>query len=192
MPASGALRTGLDARLRGHDDFAAGLVSRSFSPGWRFDSIAGPVTSSPPMLSERGRTSPSFLLAILLLVVGVGGYGAWRLFKPDPYRQSEQVVRDSRQALNIIVSDFRRKLGAVMDKKDTAPAERVAEVEKLGQEAELRIDEYLDDARQELSELDIALRTHKNRSDRLVAKADDAKAMVKEGVEHAKARIGGG
>jgi len=144
------------------------------------------------MLSERGRTSPSFLLAVLLLVVGIGGYGAWRLFKPDPYRQSEQVVRDSRQALNLIVSDFRRKLAAVMDEKGTAPAERIAAVEKLGQEAELRIDEFLDDARQELSELDIALRTHKNRSDRLVEKADDAKAMVNEGVAHAKARIGGG
>ena len=32
MPVSGALLTGLDARLRGHDDFAAGFVSRSFSP----------------------------------------------------------------------------------------------------------------------------------------------------------------
>ena len=32
MPASGALRTGLDARLRGNDDFAAGFVSRGFSP----------------------------------------------------------------------------------------------------------------------------------------------------------------
>ena len=32
MPASGALLTSLDARLRGHDDFAEGLLNRSFSP----------------------------------------------------------------------------------------------------------------------------------------------------------------
>ena len=32
MPASGALLTSLDARLRGHDDLAEGLLNRSFSP----------------------------------------------------------------------------------------------------------------------------------------------------------------
>ena len=32
MRASGALLTSLDARLRGHDDFAESLVSRSCSP----------------------------------------------------------------------------------------------------------------------------------------------------------------
>jgi len=32
MPASGALLASLDARLRGHDDFAEGFLSRSFSP----------------------------------------------------------------------------------------------------------------------------------------------------------------
>lgn len=143
------------------------------------------------MLSDRGRTSPSFLAAILLLVVVVGGYGAWRLLKPDPYRQSETIVRDSRQALNAIVSDFRRKLNAVMDRTGTPADERLAEVDKLGQEAETEINQYLDDARQELSGLDIALRTHKNRSDRLVEKGDYAKEMVHEGVEHAKARIRG-
>jgi len=144
------------------------------------------------MLSERGRTSPSFIIAILLLIIGVGGYGAWRLFKPDPYRQSEQIVRDSRQALKAIVSDFHLKVTTAMDKRSVSAEERIAEIDKLSEEATREVDNYLDEARQELSELDIALRTHKNRSDRLLEKTEDAKEMIREAVEHAKGRISGG
>lgn len=143
------------------------------------------------MSSERGRTSPSFIAAVLLLVISIGGYGAWRLLKPDPYRQSERIVRDSRQALNTIVSDFRHELGALMD-ENMAPEAKIAEAEKLGQKAERSIEQYLEDAREELSDLDIALRTHKNRSDRLVGTTDYAKQMVEEAVAHAKSRISGG
>lgn len=151
------------------------------------------MTSSLAMpLSNRGKTSPSFLLAILIVVLGVIGVTGWRYFRPNPLKRSEEIVRESRRALNNGVRSFERDLSELMKKTGMEPAERIAAIEKRALEAKREIDDAVDAVRAELAELDIPLRTHQNRSTRVDARAEEAKAMVDERVAEKREQLSGG
>lgn len=142
--------------------------------------------------SQGGKTSPSFLMAILLVVVAVVGVFGWRYLRPNPFRQSETIVRESRRVLNARVRDFEQELRDLTNKSGMDAAARIAAIEKQGEEAKAEIDRYLDEARAELSELDIPLKTHQNRADRLGEKADEAKQMIEERVAEKREQLSGG
>lgn len=142
--------------------------------------------------NERGKTSPSFLIAVLLVILAVVGVVGWRYLKPNPFRQSEMIVRESRSVLNARVRDFEQDLRDLMAKSGMDGAARVAAIEKEAAEAKTEIDRYLDEARAELSELDIPLKTHQNRVDRLAEKAAEAKQMIDERLAEKRAQLAGG
>ena len=79
----------------------------------------------------------------------------------------------------------RRK--ARRDKKDIG-----AEVEKHREVALRGIDDVVDGARDRLAELDIAIRTQRNRMDRIEGRAEEAREMVKELADEAKQKAQGG
>ena len=141
---------------------------------------------------QSGKTSPSFLIAVLLVILIVAGFAGWRFLRPDPFRESEMIVRESRRVLNGQVRDFEQELRDLMTKAGLEPAARIAAIEQKSAGAKVEIDRYLDEARAELSELDIPLKTHKNRADRLGEKAEEAKQMIDERVAEKREQLAGG
>jgi len=150
------------------------------------------MTSFTTMLrSQRGKTSPSFLAAIVLVFVVLGGYFGWRYVRPNPFKRSEQVVRESRRELSASVRDFDQAIRAVMDKPGLSPAQRIAEIEKEAGAAKKEIDEYIDDARDRLAEIDTPLKTHRNRDDRLTGNGADAREMIDRRVDEKREQLTG-
>ncbi len=151
------------------------------------------MTSSVVMLrSDAGKTSPSFLIAVLLVIVGVGGMVGWRYLGPNPFRESESVVRESRRVLSTRVRDFEQDLRVLTSKHGLDDAQRLAGIEKRAEVVKAEIDSYLDQARAALSELDIPLKTHQNRADRLGKKADEAKNMIDDRVAEKREQLTSG
>lgn len=141
--------------------------------------------------SQRGKTSPSFLAAIVLVFVVLGGYFGWRALRPNPFKQSEQVVRQSRRELSASVRDFDQAVRAVMEKPGLSPAQRMGEIEKEAASAKKGIDEYIDDARDRLADIETPLKTHRNRDDRLNGNGTDAREMIDRRVEEKREQLKG-
>lgn len=144
------------------------------------------------MLSERGAAGRSFMIAVAAVIVGLVGYVGWSLLRPDPYSLSERIVRDARREVSAEVRDFQRDVDSVVreakrDKKDVS-----AVIEQHQSAALQGIDDVVDGARDRMSELDISIRTQRNRLDRIDTRADEARAMVKELADEAKEKARGG
>jgi len=142
--------------------------------------------------SETGKTSPSFMVAVLLVVALILGYFGWGYLFPNPFKASELVVRESRRELSTRVRDFDQEIRVLMDKQGLSDSQRLREVEKLAQETKTAIDEYIDEARDRLAEIDTPLKTHQNRDERLTEKADDAKTMIDDRVAEKRDQLAGG
>lgn len=139
-------------------------------------------------MNQRGRTSGSFLIAVFAVVVGVAGYGAWTFLRPDPYALSERVVRDARRSLSSEVRQFQRGLDDVLRQARQAGTSPAEAIDRAAAKANAGIDTVLDDARDQLAELDIHLRTQRNRLTRIEARAQEARDMIAEQADGAKAR----
>jgi hypothetical protein len=137
-------------------------------------------------LSERGAASRSFVIAAGAAVVAVLGYAAWAFLRPDPYSLSERIVRDARREVAAEVREFQREIDTLLRTAKQEKRDVSAELDKRQAEAMRGIDDVVDGARNSLSELDIAVRTQRNRMDRIDARADEAREMVKELAEEAK------
>ena len=136
--------------------------------------------------TERGAARRSFVIALAVAAIAILGYAAWAFLRPDPYSLSERIVRDARREVAAEVRDFLRDVDEVVgnakrDKKDVA-----AEVDKRLSVTLREIDDVVDGARDRLAELDIALRTQRNRMDRIEGRAEEAREMVKEHANEVK------
>lgn len=143
---------------------------------------------SNPVMNERGRTSGSFLVAVGLVVVAVGGYLGWTFLRPDPYALSERVVRDARRALAYQVREFQRDLDRAVREAKSGGGDVAAGVDAAAGKASQGIDQVVDEARDQLADIDVELRTQRNRMDRIETRADEARAMIAEFAEEAKAK----
>lgn len=145
------------------------------------------------MLSQRGRTSGSFLVAVAALVALVGGYAVYSLLRPDPYQLSERVVRDSRRLLSSQVREFQRDADAAVRESKRRGKDVGERLDKLVSDSQRQIDEIVDNAREQLADLDVELRTQRNRMERITGRAQEAREMIGEYAEDAKkkARTGG-
>lgn len=142
-------------------------------------------------MSQRGRTSGSFLLAVFAVVVGVAGYAAWTFLRPDPYALSERVVRDARRSVSYEVRQFQRGLDDVLREARRAGTSPADAIDRAAAKANAGIDTVIDDARSQLADLDIHLRTQRNRLSRIEARAQEARDMIAEQADGAKARAAG-
>ena len=143
---------------------------------------------SNPVMTERGRTSGSFLVAVGLVVVAVGGYLGWTFLRPDPYALSERVVRDARRALASQVREFQRDLDRAVREAKSGGGDVAAGVDAAAAKANQGIDQVVAEARGQLADIDVELRTQRNRMDRIETRADEARAMIAEFAEEAKAK----
>ncbi len=139
-------------------------------------------------MSERGRASGSFLLAISAVVLAIGGYLAWGFLRPDPYALSERVVRDARRGLAYEVREFQRGLEEIVREAKRSGKDVAGSIEDSADKARKGIDGVLEDASESLADLDLELRTQRNRIDRIETRAQEARAMVGQYAEEAKAK----
>ncbi|MGH7786199.1 MAG: hypothetical protein ACRERC_04995, partial [Candidatus Binatia bacterium] len=138
------------------------------------------------MASERGRTQASFLVTLLVVVAVIGGYVAWTFLRPDPYALSERMVRESRREVTTVVREFQRDLDRLGRDKGADLGKRI---EQESAEAVADIEALVSDARDRLGELDIDLRTERNRMDRIKARAQEGQEMIAEYAAEAKAKL---
>lgn len=143
---------------------------------------------STRVMSERGRASASFLIAIGVAVLAVGGYGAWVLLRPDPYALSERVVRDARRALASEVREFQKQLDDVVREARKKNGDIGKAVDAAADQARRDLDDVVGDAHERLSELEVELRTQRNRMDRIETRAQEAREMINDFAESAKAK----
>jgi hypothetical protein len=132
------------------------------------------------------------MIAVAAVIIGLVGYVGWALVRPDPYSLSERIVRDARREVSAEVRDFQREVDAVVrgakrDKKDVDGV-----IDQHMTAAMQGIDDVVDGARDRLSELDISIRTQRNRLDRIDTRAEEARSMVRELADEAKQKAKGG
>src|SRR5690348_4595827 len=132
------------------------------------------------VMNSRGRASGSFLIAVGVVVLAVGGYLAWTFLRPDPYALSERVVRDARRALAYEVREFQRSLDDVVRDTKKANGDVGAAIDAAAAKARKDLDEVVSDARDRMSELDVELRTQRNRMDRIETRAQEARDIINE------------
>ena len=142
-------------------------------------------------MNERGRASGSFLVAVGVAVLAVGGYLAWTFLRPDPYALSERVVRDARRALASEVREFQRDLDDVVRDAKKQNADVGAAVDAAADTARKDLDDVVAEARDRLGEIDVELRTQRNRMDRIETRAQEAREMIGEFAEETKAKAHG-
>ena len=106
-------------------------------------------------MNERGRTSASFLIAVLVVLVAVGGYVAWTYLRPDPYALSERVVRDARRELSDEVRDFQRNGEEVAHAAKQKGKDPGAAIEEAANKARKEIDAVIRESRDRLAGLDV-------------------------------------
>ena len=127
-------------------------------------------------------------MAIGVVVLAVGGYLAWTFLRPDPYALSERVVRDARRALAYEVREFQRDLDDVVRDAKKKNADVGAAIDGAAEKARKDVDDVVSDARDRLSEIDVELRTQRNRMDRIETRAQEAREIINEFAEETKAK----
>ena len=139
-----------------------------------------------------GNNSPSFVIAVAVAVFAVVGYAAWSYFRPGPYAVSEHIVRDFVATMSGEVREFRGDLRRLKNKGKRGPEEAeaaIAEIDVLVEETTESIDQRLEEAYDELHELDIRLRTQRNRRKRLNQRATEATELVGDLAEETKQNL---
>lgn len=152
--------------------------------------MTSPVTRHPPS----GRTSPSFLVAVLLTVAVATGYVYWRYFRLTDVKRSERVVRELNKDLGRQMGAFRKAVRVLKEdvRKGKDAAQAVAALDKERAAAEQRIDELADGARARLDELaDLPINTQRNRSERIDDKVRETKALLEQEAESARQALTG-
>lgn len=134
--------------------------------------------------------SPSFIVAVTLLVAGTVGYIGWHLWRPNDVVASEQVVRRFAGAVAKEVGPLRRKLRRLTGAATMTEAERTAaakQLEELADDANDRIDQLVEDASSEIEAMDrISVKTQDNRINRIEDRAQEARAAITAAVTEAK------
>lgn len=90
------------------------------------------------------------------------------------------------------VNAFRRQTRKIVGDRHDGPdelAEAIASIEERAAKTIERIEEHADDARDELVQLDIAIRTQTNRTRRLDTREEEARAEVEGLAAEAKSRL---
>ena len=147
------------------------------------------------MSRASGRSSPSFVFVVGALVASVLAYGLWSYLRPSPHARSEHLVRELARTLGREVNAFRREMRSVAAEKPADPQARGAALESIDKRTEKaieRVEKHADDARDEMAEWDIPIRTQRNRNQRLGTREEEAKELIHGIAEETKAKLDGG
>lgn len=137
---------------------------------------------------KRLQASPSFLAVATGVVLLAVGYLAWSVLRPDPYVRSERVVREARRELAYQVREFQRNLDDVVRQARNAQRDPAQAIDEAAGQAQKALDRVVDESRDRLADLDVELRTQRNRMNRIETRAQEARDMIVEVAEQAKAK----
>jgi chromosome segregation ATPase len=141
-----------------------------------------------------GRSSPSFLIGISVLVIGAVSYGAWSYLRPSQNARSERLVREFARGVGKEVNEFRRQARKIAHKKHAGPKEveaALAAIDDTAAKTIDRIEEQADQIRDELVQLDIAIPTQRKRSRRLDTREEEAREEISGLATEAKSTLRG-
>lgn len=137
---------------------------------------------------KRLQASPSFIVTVSAVVLLAVGYLAWSVLRPNPYVRSERVVREARRELTYQVREFQRNLDDVVRQARGKERDPAVAIDEAAERAKQGIDEVVEAARDRLTDLDIELRTQRNRMNRIETRAQESRDMIVEVAEQAKTR----
>lgn len=140
-----------------------------------------------------GRTAPSFIATIVVIVLLVAGYLAWDIWRPSGGARSEQVVREFGSDAAAEIGPLRRALREQTQRYKADPSS-VDEVRKaiddLAADARAKIEQLADAAREEIEMMEgIGLRTQENRLNRVRDHKADAESRIASLVDEARAKL---
>ena len=148
------------------------------------------------MEAIRARTSMSFTMAMVMVVLVGGGYVAWKTQNPGVHGVSDGVVRDFADALERDLGEFRRKVGKLLISQGPGAndlAAAVETVETLTAEALSSLETSAAEARRSLEALeDLPVRTLKNRLARVDKRVEEARRLVFALADTTKQRLSAG
>jgi hypothetical protein len=141
----------------------------------------------------RRRSSPSFVAAVLLVVVAVGGYAAWRIWFPPPGKRAERIVRTFVRDAAREVGAFRRAMRDLRAEVEIDPATReraVGTIDAQVRAAVAAIEAGAEEALRQLEEIDdLAVQTHRNRVRRVRMRVKEATDLVAELAAESKGKL---
>lgn len=134
-------------------------------------------------------SSPSFLVAVALVVAVPLGYFGWQYLRPNPVAQSETAVRDASAAIAQELSPFRRAVRQLSREAggDAPAVERArARMDELAGEVVDRIENIADEATNQVESIEgISLNTQDNRLRRIRRLSLEARTRVSQIVAEA-------
>lgn len=134
------------------------------------------------LASAAGKTAPSFIATIAIIVLLVAGYAAWTLLRPSPIGESEMVVRDFSSAVASELGPLRRILRQEVERYGGDAGQlvnvRVA-IDKHAENTKEKIETLAEDARDRIELIDgIGLKTQENRIQRIQSRKTEALTRV--------------
>ncbi|HYD46985.1 MAG TPA: hypothetical protein VEB21_01490 [Terriglobales bacterium] len=138
--------------------------------------------------------SPSFVVAITLLVAGAAGVVVWQLWRPNDVAASEQVVRELAAGIAKQVGPFRRQLRRITNAPAISPdesAQAVRKVDELAADAIDRIEQLEEEASAQIEAMSgISLKTQDNRLGRIEDRVREGIGAIKTAADEAKMSLG--
>lgn len=129
------------------------------------------------------------MIAVATVVAAGVGYVGWSLWD-DPYALSERTVRDGRREMAAAVRDWGREVDTILRAAKSSGKAVGPEIDQRAAAARQAIDDIVERAGERLDHLDIDVRTQHNRMDRIVGRAEEAKAVVTQLADEAKQKGG--
>jgi hypothetical protein len=144
-------------------------------------------------MSEPKRTSPSFLIAVAVIVFAVVAYFGWEFVAPNPSGESELIVRNLSSAIAAEMGPFRRALREVERAARDSPEKRREAIEQIDDMAEDLGDRIVDLADAATTDIEmvrgISLSTQENRLARVRRLSLEGRARAGQMVAETKANL---
>jgi len=144
-------------------------------------------------MDSSGKTAPSFIATVVVLVLAVVGYFAWGILSPNPIARSAMVVRDFSTAAANELGSLRRVLREEMDryKKDPGTVGSVrAAIDEHADEARDDIGRLADDAADQIALIEgIGLRTQDNRLQRIKKRTTEVEQRIDDLVAEMRGKL---
>jgi len=135
---------------------------------------------------DRGRSSPSFLIAVALVVLTGAGYVGWRIWRPNPSRESERVVRQFAKEAGREIGALRRALRKLKVEGKAS----VAAIDRRAAEVRKALEGRAEAARTRIENIeDLGWRTLRNREGRIDKRLAETEQFLKEVVADAKSGL---
>jgi len=139
------------------------------------------------------RNSPSFLIAVFLVIAAVVGFVGWQFLKPNPIGQSDVVVRRLSAAIAEQMGPFRAAVREIQRSDRDTPEMRQAardRIDELARAVNDQIEDLSDAAITEIESISgIGLRTQENRLSRIRRLSLEGRARVGQLVGEAKSAL---